>query len=113
VVSFIAFLATIGVYGIVALLVRMDDVGYRLIAKGKEDIGEFLVSALPKVIKALTVIGTIAMLLVAGGIFLHNIHSLHELLHGLPALFSELLIGSLIGFMVLFFMELGKFFSNK
>ena len=113
VVSFIAFLATIGVYGIVALLVRMDDVGYRFIAKGKEDIGEFLVSALPKVIKALTVIGTIAMLLVAGGIFLHNIHSLHELLHGLPALFSELLIGSLIGFMVLFFMELGKFFSNK
>ena len=106
VVSIIALVATVGVYGIVALLVRMDDVGYSLIAKGKEKLGQFLVNALPKVIKFLTVVGTIAMMLVAGGIFVHNIPALHELLHGLPSLLAELLVGAVIGVIVLFFVEL-------
>ena len=59
VVSFVALVATIGVYGIVALIVRMDDFGYRLIALNNEEkniskfIGNLLVQALPKVIKAL------------------------------------------------------------
>ncbi|MCH9739464.1 MAG: DUF808 domain-containing protein, partial [Epsilonproteobacteria bacterium] len=83
VVSFIAILATVGVYGIVALIVRMDDFGYKLVTmsngenKMLQKTGEFLVAALPKVIKSLTVIGTVAMLLVAGGIYVHNIHELH------------------------------------
>ena len=114
VVTAIAIVATIGVYGLVALLVRMDDVGYSLIAKGQERVGQFLVNALPKVIKVLTIVGTIAMLLVAGGIFVHNIHALHGVLHPLPTLFVELLLGSIIGVMALFVMELGqKFISNK
>ena len=113
VVSFIALIATLGVYGIVALLVRMDDVGYSLIAKGKEKgseklkkIGHFLVLALPKVIKSLTVIGTIAMLLVAGGIYVHNIPTLHHLLHGIPSILGELLIGAFIGAIALILMQL-------
>ncbi|MGC9351303.1 MAG: DUF808 domain-containing protein, partial [Sulfurovum sp.] len=59
-VTFVAFLATVGVYGLVALLVRMDDFGYKLIALGggESRIGVFFVRALPKVVKALTVIGT-------------------------------------------------------
>ena len=113
VVSIIAFVASVGVYGIVALLVRMDDVGYSLIAKGKEGIGQFLVNALPKVIKFLTVVGTIAMLLVAGGIFVHNIHSLHDVLNGLPSLFSDLLVGSVVGVLMLLFMELGQRIFRK
>jgi predicted DNA repair protein MutK len=106
VVSLIAFVATVGVYGIVALLVRMDDVGYSLIAKGKEKIGQFLVNALPKVIKFLTVVGTIAMMLVAGGIFVHNIPALHDALHGFPSLLGELFVGAIVGLIVLFFVEL-------
>lgn len=98
-VTFVAFLATIGVYGVVAMLVRMDDFGYKLIAinGGESRIGEFFVRALPKVIKALTVIGTIAMLLVAGGIFVHNSHFIHELVHSIPFIFGDLLIGFIIG----------------
>ncbi len=113
VVSLIAFVATFGVYGLVALLVRMDDLGYALIAKGKERLGEFLVNALPKVIKFLTVVGTLAMLLVAGGIFLHNIPTLHAWLHDLPSLLAELFVGSFVGLLVLFFMELTKRLFSK
>ena len=113
VVSIIAFVASIGVYGIVALLVRMDDVGYVLIGKGKERLGQFLVNALPKVIKFLTVVGTIAMLLVAGGIFMHNVPILHDLLHTLPTLLADLLVGAVIGMVVLFVMELGEKIFSK
>lgn len=103
VVSAIAVLATIGVYGLVALLVRMDDMGFRLIEiagdrrRVLKAFGEMLVRALPKAIKFLTVIGTLAMLLVAGGIFVHNVHQIHEALHFLPAIVGELLTGLLIG----------------
>ena len=112
VVSFVALVATIGVYGIVALIVRMDDFGYKLIAfsENKKGIslttGKFLVQALPKVIKALGVIGTIAMLLVAGGIYVHNIEILHDLLHSLPSLVSEFLVGLIVGVVVLALVKL-------
>ncbi|MBA1432236.1 MAG: DUF808 domain-containing protein [Epsilonproteobacteria bacterium] len=102
-VTVVAFLATIGVYGFVALLVRMDDFGFALIEKAQDEksfihtIGRLLVISLPKVIRALTVIGTFAMLLVAGGIFMHNVHQIHEILHFMPALLGELFIGLLIG----------------
>src|SRR5690606_2552138 len=86
VVSIIAIVATIGVYGFVALIVRMDEVGYKLIKSSKKEkslkrsFGLLLVQALPIVIKSLTVIGTIALLLVAGGIFVHNLDFFHNLL---------------------------------
>jgi len=102
-VTVVAILATIGVYGLVALLVRMDDFGFSLIRRAKNEksllhkIGRILVLSLPKVIRALTVIGTFAMLLVAGGIFMHNIPQLHEYLHFLPTLLAEVLVGLVIG----------------
>ena len=107
VVTFVAFLATVGVYGIVALIIRMDDFGYKLIAtdKGKNSIrtkiGKLLIASLPKVIKSLTVIGTIAMFLVAGGIYVHNIDTLHELLHAFPSIIAELAVGIVVGFVAL------------
>jgi uncharacterized protein len=111
IVSIIAVLATIGVYGIVAFIVRMDDIGFRLIQISERYIGwkkilyqktgDILVSALPKVIKVLAIIGTIAMLLVGGGIFVHNIQSLHLALDFLPILIAELTSGLVVGFMVL------------
>jgi len=113
VVTIIAILATIGVYGIVAIIVRMDDFGYKLIAKGKQKahkgtvkLGEILVAALPKVIRSLTVIGTIAMVLVAGGIFLHNIHELHNLFHSIPSIVAELLIGLWVGLIAVIVMKI-------
>ena len=89
VVSIVAIIATVGVYGVVGVLVRMDDLGYKLIKIGKGDdsvldyIGIFLVKALPWIIKALTVVGTIALVLVAGGIFSHNLDFFHHLLESL------------------------------
>ncbi len=112
VVSFIAVLATIGVYGIVALLVRMDDIGFKLIEIASDKwtllklFGETLVKALPILIKVLSVVGTLAMLLVAGGIYIHNLHFLHELLHFVPILLSELIIGLGIGAIVLIIVQL-------
>ncbi|CAA6808180.1 MAG: Membrane protein, putative [uncultured Sulfurovum sp.] len=112
VVTFIAILATVGVYGIVALIVRMDDLGYKLIAMGKSanhiltKFGQFLVAALPKIIQSLTVIGTLAMLLVAGEIYLHNVHVLHERLHDLPEIISALGLGLIVGIITLFFVKI-------
>ncbi|UII20704.1 DUF808 domain-containing protein [Fulvivirga ligni] len=116
VVSVIALLATIGVYGIVALIVRMDEFGFKLINLNERDdsfsdkIGRFLVAALPKVVKGLAVIGTIALLLVSGGIFVHYlpfVHHLEETIH-IPAILFELLAGLIIGAVVLVVVMLGK-----
>ncbi len=103
VVSFIALLATAGVYGVVALIIRLDDVGFKLIEiagdsrKLLSKVGGLLVQSLPIVIRSLTVIGTVAMLLVAGGIFMHNVHQIHEALHVLPSVLGELLTGGVVG----------------
>ena len=107
VVSIVAIIATVGVYGIVALIVRMDELGFKLIALSSKErslsktIGNILVQALPKVIKSLAVIGTIALILVAGGIFVHNIDFLHHLFPQLPSILKEFCIGLIIGLLVL------------
>ena len=114
VVSIIAILATVGVYGIVALIVRMDELGLKLIALSSKKrsfsktIGNILVEALPKVIKSLSVIGTIALILVAGGIFAHNIDFLHHLFPQLPSIVKEFSLGLLIGLLVLAIVNLFK-----
>ena len=119
VVSIIAIIATVGVYGIVALIVRMDEAGFKLIQISKKEnsilkvIGNILVQALPKVIKALTVIGTIALILVAGGIFAHNIDFLHHLFPQVPAILKEFVIGLVFGFIVLGIINLFKMMFRK
>ena len=110
VVTLIALLATVGVYGIVALIVRMDEVGYLLIKRSKKEkslkrsLGRMLVLALPKVIRSLTVIGTIALILVAGGIFVHNVDFFHRFLSSWPSFVPEFLVGLVIGFVGFFLM---------
>lgn len=104
-VSVVALLATVGVYGLVALIVRMDDTGYKLIkgSNGKgllSTLGKGLVGALPIIIRILSVVGTFALLLVAGGIFVHNIPYLHELFPGLPVTIKEFGIGLVVGLVV-------------
>ena len=119
VVSIIAILATVGVYGIVALIVRMDELGFRLIALGTREksisktIGNLLVQALPKVIKSLSVIGTIALILVSGGIFVHQIEFLHHLFPKLPSIVKEFGFGLVFGFAVLGMVHLFKKIFGK
>lgn len=114
VVTLIAIVATVGVYGLVALIVRMDEFGAKLIDFNdqkntiSDKIGLFLVNALPVVIKSLSVIGTLALLLVSGGIFVHNIHYLHDLAENLPlpGIIFEFLAGLVIGILVLLIIKL-------
>ncbi|MGB3586122.1 MAG: DUF808 family protein, partial [Tunicatimonas sp.] len=112
VVTVVAILATIGVYGLVALLVRMDDLGYKLIAAsdGKagfsKSVGTALVKTLPFIIRGLAVVGTLAMILVAGGIFVHNIHFLHDLVHTLPTILGEFIVGLVVGFISLLIVKI-------
>lgn len=69
----VAFLITIIVYGVVAVIVKMDDIGLSLAqrdAESSQRLGRSMVSAMPKLLTALTVIGTAAMLWVGGHILL-------------------------------------------
>lgn len=105
-VSAVALLATVGVYGIVALIVRTDDAGYRLIknSEGKgffSELGHVLIKALPIMIKILGVVGTGALILVSGGIFTHNIDFLHHLFPELPSMVKEFGSGLVVGLIVL------------
>ncbi|GAB3283623.1 DUF808 domain-containing protein [Larkinella harenae] len=116
-VAAVALLATIGVYGLVALLVRMDDAGYQLIRRsnGKgflAKLGRMLIGALPIVIRILAVVGTLALLLVAGGIFVHNIHYLHTLFPGLPAPVKEFGIGLVVGLVIAGLLAIFKSFRR-
>lgn len=87
VVSGIAIAITIGVYGIVAAIVKMDDAGLHLVQnapKGRRGafsrtLGQGLLSFAPKLMKILTVVGTAAMFLVGGSILLHGIADAHHL----------------------------------
>ena len=114
VVSIVSILATVGVYGLVALMVRMDDAGYQLIENSespkafKAVLGRFLVNTLPILIKGLTILGTLAMMLVGGGIFVHNLHFVHDWVHALPSVVGELLVGLVVGFLAVFIFQVVK-----
>lgn len=112
VVSLIAALMTIGVYGLVAGIVKLDDVGMHFMEKtGKSRIaavqrrlGGAILSFAPVLMKSLSVLGTAAMFLVGGGIIVHGmpllaewLHDIEDFAHALPVakdLFSD--IASLI-----------------
>lgn len=106
---FVAILATFGVYGLVALIVRMDNVGFYLIGKNHFRSGNFLLSAMPKLIKTLAVVGTFAMILVGGGIMAHHIVFFHHyFIPQIPDLINELLVGLVIGTVVVLFLKIFK-----
>lgn len=96
VLAIVAVGITVGVYGAVALIVKADDMGVAMaassgegaLASGWRAIGRGLVTAMPKFLKALSVIGTAAMIWVGGGILLHGLehygvsgpaHAIHDL----------------------------------
>lgn len=104
-VSLVAVIATVGVYGIVAIIVKMDDLGYVLLKKTNKKgalylLGNALVLGLPWVIKVLSVIGTIALLLVSGSIFIHYIpwfHYLADTFSYIPSIVRDLISGLMVG----------------
>jgi len=76
----VAVAITVGVYGMVGLIVKMDDIGLNMAkrdARSVQAIGRGLVRAMPKLLAALSVIGIAAMIWVGGGIFLHGMHEYH------------------------------------
>ncbi|GAA0827255.1 DUF808 domain-containing protein [Marinomonas arenicola] len=82
VVSLIALLVTVGVYALVGLIVRLDDIGLHLIqskAALVKVIGSGILKSAPWVIRLLSIVGTIAMFLVGGGIVVHGLPALHHL----------------------------------
>ncbi|WP_299004311.1 DUF808 domain-containing protein [uncultured Shewanella sp.] len=134
----IAIVMTIGVYGIVALIVRMDDAGLYLSqrkmlgrrGKVQRKMGLMLLSAAPRLMKSLSIIGTIAMFMVGGGILTHGIHPISTLFSLLaamtqswfligPVLFLIIpsvlnaLFGVLVGGLALLLFELAKTIQKK
>ena len=88
----VAVAITVGVYGVVALIVKLDDIGLHLARqsnRGARVFGNGLVHVVPKLLSALSVIGTAAMLWVGGGILVHGLEKL-QLLQGVPSAIHDL-----------------------
>ncbi|HEX4500817.1 MAG TPA: DUF808 family protein [Scandinavium sp.] len=115
VLSGIAILVTVGVYGLVGVIVKLDDMGYWLVEKTSaiaQAVGKTLLFIAPLLMKVLSVVGTLAMFLVGGGIVVHGIVPLHHAIETfaaglggviamlLPTLFN-LIFGLVVGAVVL------------
>ena len=93
------------IYGVVTLLIRLDDMGYALIRSGKMvQLGSVMVNAAPKIMRGLSVVGTLAMFMVSGGIFAHNVSVFHAVIEVMvPAVgttISEMLMGLVLGLLL-------------
>lgn len=99
IVSSLALLITVGVYGLVAAIVKLDDLGLYLLRQSVSGsfrsiqrwLGRGLLIFAPNMMKALSIIGTIAMFLVGGGILVHSFHGLHELSAQVVSMISTVL----------------------
>jgi len=106
----IAILVTVGVYGLVGMIVKLDDLGYWLADKGSkiaQGLGKALLVLAPWLMKFLSVVGTLAMFLVGGGILVHGIPALHHAIEnwtakagGVVHLLAPTLFNVLLGFIV-------------
>ncbi|HOY70322.1 MAG TPA: DUF808 domain-containing protein [Methylotenera sp.] len=128
VVSLIALVMTIGVYGLVAGIVKLDDLGlYMMLRKGKSTfkqiirkVGSWLLNATPYLMRFLSIAGTAAMFLVGGSIIGHGIPALHhlaeplkEISFALPMLLDAI-VGLLVGAIcVVIFTIISKFLPKK
>ncbi|MDO5059854.1 MAG: DUF808 domain-containing protein [Neisseria sp.] len=74
---------TVFVYGLVALIVKIDDFGLLLMKRGgaAAKTGQTLIALMPWLMKALSIVGTLAMFLVGGGIIVHGLPFIHDFLH--------------------------------
>ena len=109
VVSAIALLMTVGVYSLVGLIVKLDDIGLHYMQQGNSlqaKLGQGLVNFAPKLLKILSFVGTAAMFLVGGGILVHGLPFLHHLVED-AALYSANIptIGSLLSTSTTIFLQ--------
>jgi predicted DNA repair protein MutK len=98
VLSGIAFIMTLGVYGLVAGIVKLDDLGlwlYQKSSSAAQALGRGILWAAPWLMKALSVAGTAAMFLVGGGILVHGVGPLHHAIEALGAAASQWPLGGL------------------
>lgn len=114
VLSGIAVLVTLGVYGLVGVIVKLDDMGYWLAERPgalAQAFGKGLLVVAPWLMKALSIVGTLAMFLVGGGIVVHGIAPLHHAIEHVAAeqgavvaatlpMLANLLLGFIIGLIV-------------
>lgn len=105
----VAVLITVVVYGLVALIVKMDDVGLRLASSGRSSsvrVGRGLVAGMPKLLAALSVVGTAAMVWVGGHILVAGAdelgwHGPYDLIHWLEKLAHDIAgVGGMLGWLV-------------
>lgn len=87
VVAGIALLMTVGVYGLVGLIVKLDDIGLHLLQKSdggalRRAVGQGLLVTAPRLMHLLALVGTIAMFMVGGGILVHGWPFAHHLIEG-------------------------------
>jgi predicted DNA repair protein MutK len=116
----IAILVTVGVYGLVGLIVKLDDMGYWLAERQSAParlLGKGLLALAPLLMKVLTIVGTLAMFLVGGGIVVHGIPVLHHLIEQWSAMggavvaavlpqLMNLVIGFILGAVLLLLISL-------
>lgn len=118
VLIFVGILTTIFVYGIVALIIKLDDIGFYLQKKKAtilQKTGDIFVNSMPYIIKAIGFIGTIAMLAVGGGIISHETHILSIFsntikLIPLGGFISDIILGMIIGYVTLIIVQ---YFTEK
>jgi hypothetical protein len=114
VVAIVAIVMTVGVYGLVACIVKLDDLGlYLMLKKGKSvyrqiqrKLGKYLLAFAPKLMRTLSVVGTLAMFMVGGSIIGHGIPAIHhwsefmtELLPSV-AFIASIVVDALVGLIV-------------
>ncbi|AVP84246.1 DUF808 domain-containing protein [Aeromonas hydrophila] len=95
VVAGIALLMTVGVYGLVGLIVKLDDIGLHLLQKPdggplRRAVGQGLLVTAPRLMHLLALVGTIAMFMVGGGILVHGWPFVHHLIEGAAAAVATL-----------------------
>ena len=109
VLSILAIGITVGIYGLVAGIVKIDDLGLHMMEKDgdfTQKVGKVLFAAAPKLMKFLSIAGTLAMFLVGGGILVHGINFLHHEVEDIAHLtgvfesFTTALLNGVIGFII-------------
>lgn len=105
----IAMLMTVGVYGLVAAIVRLDDVGAALLSTSEEKtlatlrhwLGDKIIAAMPYLMRGLSIAGTAAMFLVGGGILVHGIPPIHHAVENVQHQVAEVsTVGGLLSTLV-------------
>lgn len=126
----ISLLMTVGVYGLVGGIVKLDDVGLWLLQKKNsvaQAFGKLALWIMPRLMKGLAFVGTLAMFLVGGSIIAHNLphsfglhhiyevvaHSVPSWLQGISSILMDLLVGMIVGALVLLVVTLASKFIPK